>query len=610
VSETYTIFECGNVRAIKDTAAHLSPHHGVPNGLEGYQICHRRHFQWCLCVDTPSADIPLPQNARMATLHPTVPLAFPLGAGAYRERDVLQVLEAGLPVGWDVFHSVDWGLVHDGRPQIGEVDIAVVSPGGFLLLVEVKSGQVEEEGSGLIKRYDASGDVKDIGSQLRRNHSAVLSRLRDSGLREVRVGSLLVLPDYRLTAPVLGHAPDTVVDAGGMHELPQRVQRLIPVQYVAAALREQLMDFLANRFQVVPDVSSWIGQVQRSSAVLASGLATWVPSISHPSGMYVVQATAGSGKTQLALTLMQEARANRLRCAYVCFNRPLADHLAGIAPPSCEVSTFHELTVTHARRDGGEPDFGESGIHDRLSEKFIADAQTLDPRWDLLILDEHQDFDPAWASALLGLLTPNGRGYVMGDAHQQVYGREEYSFQDAVLIRCMDNFRSPRKVVAAMNQLRLTTHPVVARSAFSGEVPGFHTYTGGPGAALEAVERCVRALVEQGVSAAQMAVITFGGMQNSSVFNADVIAGMRVRRFRGKYDSSGNALWTAGDLLVETVYRFKGQSAPVIVLCEVEFDDIGEKELCKIFVGMTRAQFRLECVLTDSAAELLMARAG
>ena len=72
-------------------------------------------------------------------------------------------------------------------------------------------------------------------------------------------------------------------------------------------------------------------------------------------------------------------------------------------------------------------------------------------------------------------------------------------------------------------------------------------------------------------------------------------------------EAASNPLWTAGDLLVETLYRFKGQSAPVVVLCDVDFDALGAKELRKLFVGFTRAQFRLVCVLSERAAGLLLA---
>lgn len=547
----------------------------------------------------------------MAVLHPTLHAASALGAGAYRELDVLRVLEDGLPGGWDVFHNLDWASVFNGRPQVGEVDIAVVSPGGFLLLVEVKAGPVAEEETGLVKRYGRNAaESTDIGAQLRRNHAALLSRLKASGLQEVRVGTVLVLPDHRLQAPVLAHAPEAVVDAAAWPELCARVQRLTPWHALGEGGHERLLDFLGNRFQVVPDVSVQVGQVQRASAALASGLATWVPAVQHASGLYVVEATAGSGKTQLALALLREAHAARRRSAYLCFNRPLADHMARIAPASCVATTFHELAVEHARRQGEEPDFHAPGIHDRLAGRFVEAAATAQPRWDLLVLDEHQDFDPAWVQAVLALLAPEGRAYLMGDAAQQIYPRDAFSLQDAVVIRCMENFRSPRKVVEAINMLRLAPQPVLARSPFAGEVPGFHTHAPGPAAAARATEECVRQLLAQGIRPDQLAVISFAGLQNSTVLRADSLAGLRIRRFRGEYDAAGNALFTQGELLAETVYRFKGQSAPVVVLCEVDFAELGDKELRKLFVGLTRAQYRVECVLSEAAAQMLMARAG
>jgi superfamily I DNA and RNA helicase len=98
--------------------------------------------------------------------------------------------------------------------------------------------------------------------------------------------------------------------------------------------------------------------------------------------------------------------------------------------------------------------------------------------------------------------------------------------------------------------------------------------------------------------------------ERSSALNNDALCAIPVRRFTGKYDGAANPLWTSGDLVVETVYRFKGQSAPVIVLCEVDFENLTERELHKLFVGFTRAQFQLECVLSERAANLLMQRAG
>ena len=53
---------------------------------------------------------------------------------------------------------------------------------------------------------------------------------------------------------------------------------------------------------------------------------------------------------------------------------------------------------------------------------------------------------------------------------------------------------------------------------------------------------------------------------------------------------------------VETVNRFKGQSAPAVVLCEVDFESLTERDKRKLFVGLTRAQMRVDVVISERAA--------
>jgi superfamily I DNA and RNA helicase len=65
-----------------------------------------------------------------------------------------------------------------------------------------------------------------------------------------------------------------------------------------------------------------------------------------------------------------------------------------------------------------------------------------------------------------------------------------------------------------------------------------------------------------------------------------------------------------GDLLIETVYRFKGQAAACVVLTEVDFAQLDELVQRKLFVGMTRASMKLILVLSERAAGVLADRSG
>jgi hypothetical protein len=62
-----------------------------------------------------------------------------------------------------------------------------------------------------------------------------------------------------------------------------------------------------------------------------------------------------------------------------------------------------------------------------------------------------------------------------------------------------------------------------------------------------------------------------------------------TRRFTGEYARDGDPRWSNGDLLIESVYRFKGQSAPAVVLTEFDFGELDDAARRKLFVALTRA---------------------
>lgn len=560
----------------------------------------------------------------MSTLHPTLTALPPTTAGGYAERAVLEQLGCGLPAGFDVFHSVDISTVEHGKQHFGEIDMVVVSPLGHLLLIEVKSGHLNEEpqssastGTRLTKSY---GDLrKDVEMQCRTQQKSMRQRLTDEGFAGFGVAQLLVLPGHTLVTTPVGLPRERIVDAPHMPQLCDRVLTLIPQGQVAdaTAQRARLLAFLSNRFGVCADPTARVGLLTQAVVRLSDGLATWVPRIHSDAGVYMVQATAGSGKTQLALRLLRDACAQGLRCLYVCYNRPLADHMVRVAPPRAQVLTFHELALDHWRRSGGVVNFADAGIYAQAAQRLVDDsldceASVAPPRTpvDLLVIDEMQDMDAAWVQAVASWLSAAGRLYVMGDPQQAIYGREPFELADAVRITCDDNVRNPRCIVEAINLLRLTDRPVVPRCPEVGEVPDFRTYPASDVGGLKTLRTAVIELRAKGVAATDMAIITFMGREHSQVLALESVAGLTLQKFTGQFDAAGNPVWTQGSLLADTLYRFKGQAAPYVILCEVDFATLDDKQRHKLFVGMSRAQMHLTLVLSEAATAALAAAMG
>jgi len=299
-----------------------------------------------------------------------------------------------------------------------------------------------------------------------------------------------------------------------------------------------------------------------------------------------------------------DAAVNQQRALYVCFNRALADHIGRLAPPRAKVVSFHELCVEHHRQTATEPDFSQPDIFQTLAETYCAAAEHQPARYDLIVIDEGQDFEPAWVGALLPQLQAQGRLYLLEDDAQRLYERDAFDLSDAVTLVCNDNFRSPRTICNVINALGLTDQPIDARSPHEGELPGFRVYASNAELHRETAQ-AVRDLQARGIALADIAVISGHGRQKSALLNADNIDGYTTKRFTGSYSRDGEPRWTNGDLLVESVYRFKGQSAAAVVLSEFDFPELNDQARHKLFVGMTRAHLAVELVLSKSAEKCL-----
>lgn len=537
----------------------------------------------------------------MATLHPALtrrPTTSQLGAQA--EYDVLCTLELGLPESFDVFHNVDWSSIHNDEQNFGEIDVAVLSPEGHVVLLEVKSGKVEISGNQLVKHYGTANNtrVRNVGFQAKRQHSAIRARLQNAGLGRIQLNHYLVLTDQIVQSDIVAYPRERIIDSADMATLCTQIQCSFHAQAHTGASRDAVFAFLANEYRLLVDVDAQDQTAQRATRELSDGLALWVPRIEADSGIFLIEATAGSGKTQLALQILQTAAHEKKRAAYVCFNRPLADHMIRMLPPSVQVLTFHEYCLKFYRSSSNEPDFQTKGIFETMAQFLVAHGQEQASDLDLLVVDEYQDLQAEWVQALLERVANTGRAYVLGDPDQKINRYEAFELSGCVRITSMDNYRSPRAVVHAMNDLRLTDKPVIACASVQGVIPEFETYDTD---CRPAIEQVVCRLLKEGYGTHQIALVSFAGKEHSQLLSMPTVAGFALRKPTGQYDQAGNALWTQGELLADTVGRFKGQSAAVVVLTDIDFETLDERVLHKLFVGFTRARLRLECAVSRRA---------
>ena len=534
----------------------------------------------------------------MAMISPSALPSLRHDGGLYRELDVLARLKASLPDEYEIFHGVNWHSVHEGQDRHGEIDIVVLGPSGNLLLMEIKAGQVAMRNGEIFKLY--AHKELNVAAQLRIQYAAMINRLKQAGLHPV-VSNCLVLPDYVLqSSPSIAFPRERIIDANDYDALGSWVVQIMRSDQPSCD-QVALRRFLCNEFCVMPDLAVLRDQLRTSSARLADGMATWVPRIQAPSRTIRIQATAGSGKTQLALKLLDDAVANGQKCLYVCYNRPLADYISGIASPHAKISNFHDLCVEHYQRRHGEPDFSAPAVFQEVVDVYAADSAQFPQKYDLLLIDEGQDFEPDWVQALLGQLKDDGRFYLLEDPDQRLYQRDEFDLLDAVQICCSENFRSPHMICQMIDALALASTPIQSRGVYQGEPPEVYVYSTEK-QLLNQTAAAVQQLLDSGFALEDIVVLTGHGLSKSVILQAEKIGAFSTRRFTGRFsERTGLPEWSDGRLKIESIYRYKGQSSPAVILAELDFVEMTLQERKKLFVGLTRASMALSLVVSTEA---------
>lgn len=522
---------------------------------------------------------------------------------AQREIETLALLATGLSDQYTVFHAVHWTNLQQGYAVFGDADFVVVNAGGDLLLIEQKSGFLNETPEGLVTAHGGRG--RNLAVQLSQTREALQAKIQARpGGQRVRLETLLYCPDYHVKSlPTVGWLAERVVDASRRERLLPTIQAILPPGETAPVARE-VHRVLGDIIRLDNDVSALVGRARTLVTRVSGGLAYWARQLSIDPYRLRVTGTAGSGKTQLALAEYRDTLARGGRPLYVCFNRPLADHFNALVPPGGAVCTFHMLCERLLREHGETPDFSQPAVFSRLVERAAALPVADDARFDTLIVDEGQDFPEDWREQVFRFATPDGRRLWLEDPLQNLYGRPPVALPGWVGLRADANYRSPRPVVRLLQEWLPGHATIEAVSPFDIDAIDWLVYRDDD-EMRQKVKEAIRRCLAGGFRKEDLAIVSFRGRDNSRLLPLAQLGASTLRTFSGHYDLFGQPLYSSGEVLLETVYRFKGQAAPAVIFAEIDFETLDEQARRKLFVGATRAMLKLVLVVSERAARQL-----
>ena len=539
----------------------------------------------------------------MARIVPSDISRLALSGGHNQELETLQQLKTALPNDYTVFHGVHWSREYAAWTHFGEIDFVVLNRSGDVLFIEQKNGSLEESAAGLIKRY--GHDEKNVAEQLHRSVDKVRDKFtwQHGRTQSLVVDYLIYCPDYRVRhLNAAGLNRERVVDAATKDGLAGRIQKILgPGMSGRDGWYEQVEEFFYQTFDLVPDIHAHIGSQEKQFVHQSGALADILTHLEMEPFRLRVAGTAGSGKSLCARRFLDREAAARHRVLLVCFNRPLADRLRKSVGEAGVVNTFYGFCDDFLKYRGQALNFDDMGkdpaFWQKVQEQVMAEEIPEEWKFDALIVDEGQDFEAEWFEILRLFLRTSANILWLEDPDQNLQDKPLVPMEGFVRYRSLVNYRSPESIARFIQD----TLPIPFEQG--NTLPGLgvvvHAYTEAE-VQPKIVGKAVQNLMRYGFSHDDIVVISCRGAQGSVFSHLDKVSGVGMRHFTGEYDSTGRQIMTEGKLTFDSVYRFKGQEAPAVILVDVDpRAERLEREERLLFCGMTRATVRLELVVNS-----------
>jgi hypothetical protein len=395
---------------------------------------------------------------------------------------------------------------------------------------------------------------------------------------------------------------ERVVDRSRAAQLPEIIQQLLDAED-NPALHQQVLDFLHNTAAIVQDLDIASLRIENRYQREGQTLTSVLRRLDLSPWRLRIQGRAGSGKTLIGQTLFRDARGRGERVLYLCFNRPLADGVARTLRSLGMVMTVDRLTeLLPMPRGDFDPAKGKQAFDDRRTA-FMTRPLSPERQYDMIIVDEGQDFSESQAALVQHLLKPDGRLLWLEDGHQALFQTRSWCPPCTAQLTLPENYRSSRQIVLAANELLRLDPPDIPASAVAGTLPDVKKASADDH--TDAVISAVRTLLDHGYPLADITLLSYHGYGSSHLLQQDQIGPWQSRRFSGRYDQNGNQLYTDGDLRVESLHRFKGLQSPAVVLAEIDFTTLDDDARRRLYVGMTRARLALTLIFTPNALATL-----
>ena len=513
------------------------------------------------------------------------------------ERDMYRRLRDQLPESWVVRHHfpVCW---RDGlHLRERECDFIVLAPLRGLMLIEVKGshGYHSEKGKWYRVKPDGTREPTDNPfDQATTTKHKLVERIASQVFRRKKndfpgiFGHVVAYPFGRALGKLPSSAePALLLGYTDMASLLPRLEAAFTdwgpseraTRFTTASM-QKVEEFLSEDSNFVPVLAAKVDEDDQHIQDLTRRQFNAFRGILGQPRVHV-RGTAGSGKTVLALWAAEAlaSAGTESRVLVLCFNRVLAAWLNQRqgADKRVEIRSFFVLcreTVTSTGSAFAVPN-GESEQQEfwcatapRLFCDALENSSSEVGRYDVVLVDEAQDFHPDWWFPVQLLLRDPDRGRLIlfSDPEQAgVYGRGDSYPANLIYYDLVENCRNTKRITSFCgNVIDQQISPF--SSSPEGTLPEVFAPLPDSSHRGKAVQALVGRLLDEGFAPSRIAILSpwRSTTPSSALANIPAVRGLPLRGDEGALEpwAEGKLVWSS------TIKSFKGLEADCVIIAD------------------------------------------
>lgn len=516
---------------------------------------------------------------------------------SYGEMKVYEALRS-LNDRYTVFYSLSW-VGMGSRNAVGEADFVIFHPDKGLLVIEVKSGEIEYRNGEWIQINTKTRVEKKISpyNQARKSQFEILDRL-DSSIRDFKLPMMcyavwftsIEIADNISLPPE--SAREITLDAKSILNPEKSVDKAF--EYWANKYRvvkldnnqtQKVINVLCPHFHIVPKLKTKITEAEQTYIQLTNQQAALLDFLEEQQTA-VIHGLAGTGKTVLALEKAKRLSSQGENVLFLCFNSFLRDSLkTSNAIPGVIFHNAHSLA------------FEIMGASDLPIEKVLVEFEEFleevfdSEMWEYkhVIIDEGQDLDDRLLNRLYDLIKHKGGCfYVFYDRNQYIMKNDLPHWIDDAECRLVlhKNCRNTAEVFkVSCSIMGIQTN---VKNEIHGEIPEISFYISETEAET-IVDEFIKRMLSEGLDVSDIAILTAKTLEDTWISTS--------KKYGGKELSSSGE---DGKVLFTTIRKFKGLEAEAILIIDASMlAMLNEENKRLLYVGSSRARNILNIAMIE-----------